>query len=92
MVPLRRIEVAGVIQMFLTFDSAFVLYQSIHSTRGAVQFIFITREATQAYKKGEKRIVIDVHPKKQYGEQLIKALLSYTGWTENDLRKLKLIK
>jgi len=66
MVPLRRIEVAGVFQISLTFDSAFVLYQSIHSTRGAVQFIVIIRGATQAYKKGEKRIVIHVHPKKQY--------------------------
>ncbi len=32
------------------------------------------------------------HPKKTYGPRLLKSLLADTGWTENDMRRLKLIK
>lgn len=41
---------------------------------------------------GRRRVVIHYHPKKQYGIGLIKMLLRDTGWDDNDLRRLKMIK
>lgn len=51
--------------------------------------------ATRAFIKygtPNRRIVIHYHPKKTYTPGLLKALLRDTGWTENDFRRLKLIK
>lgn len=51
--------------------------------------------ATLGFLKSDnprRRIVIHYHPKKTYGAQLLKHLLDDIGWTENDLRRLKLIK
>lgn len=37
-------------------------------------------------------IVIHYHPKKTYGAGLLKGLLEDIGWTEADMKRLKLIK
>jgi len=39
-----------------------------------------------------RRVSIHYHPKKTYGPKLLKALLEDIGWTESDMRRLKLIK
>lgn len=55
-----------------------------------------SHDATIAYiKKADdntKRIVIHYHPRKTFGPGLLKALLEDIGWTEADMRRLKLIK
>ncbi len=38
------------------------------------------------------RIGIHYHPRKTYGPNLLKGLLADIGWSENDFRRLKLIK
>ena len=38
------------------------------------------------------RVTIHYHPKKTYGPKLLQGLLADIGWTDNDLRRLKLIK
>ncbi len=45
-------------------------------------------------KKGppNSRITIHYHPKKTYGAKLLQSLLDDIGWSEDDLRRLKLIK
>lgn len=53
--------------------------------------------AIQVYRKAHassetRRIGIHYHPKKVYGPKLLKSLLEDIGWTESDLKKLKLIK
>lgn len=55
-----------------------------------------TKGAVQAFRKekdGEtiNRITVHYHPKKTYGAKLLKGLLKDIGWSESDLRKLKLI-
>lgn len=44
------------------------------------------------YKKGTNRVSVHWHPKKTYGEKLLKALLNDIGWTDDDARRLKLIR
>ena len=39
-----------------------------------------------------KRVVIHFHSKSQYGAKMIKKLLEDTGWSDKDLRRLKMIK
>jgi predicted RNA binding protein YcfA (HicA-like mRNA interferase family) len=39
-----------------------------------------------------RRVGIHYHPKKTYGPKLLKNLLADIGWTEHDMKKLKLIK
>lgn len=39
-----------------------------------------------------RRVVIHYHPGKTYGERLLTGLFEDTGWSENDMRRLKLIK
>jgi predicted RNA binding protein YcfA (HicA-like mRNA interferase family) len=55
-----------------------------------------SRDATIAFIKkienGHKRIVIHYHPGKTYGPALLKALLDDIGWSESDMRRLKLIR
>lgn len=41
---------------------------------------------------GRKRVVIHFHPKKQYGPRLIRYLVRDIGWSDEDLRRLKMIK
>jgi predicted RNA binding protein YcfA (HicA-like mRNA interferase family) len=54
-----------------------------------------SKGATLGYIKGgspNKRVVIHYHPRKTYGAGLLKALLDDIGWTEDDLKRLKVIK
>jgi predicted RNA binding protein YcfA (HicA-like mRNA interferase family) len=44
------------------------------------------------YGERSRRVAIHYHPRKTYGPGLLKALLEDIGWTENHLRRLKLIK
>jgi predicted RNA binding protein YcfA (HicA-like mRNA interferase family) len=55
------------------------------TSRGAIQ-VFIK------YGPSNKRVGIHYHPQKTYGPALLKGLLSDIGWSEEDLRRLKLIK
>ncbi len=57
----------------------------------------VTRGATRAFVKtssASKRVVIHYHPSKTktYGWSLLASLLTDIGWTETDLRRLKLIR
>ena len=40
----------------------------------------------------KKRITIHYHPQKTYGPGLLKSLLEDIGWSETDMKRLKLIK
>ena len=56
-----------------------------------------SHDATIAYLKpkhptGNHRLVIHYHPGQTCGPGLIKGLMADLGWTEEDLRRLKLIK
>ncbi|GAB4108212.1 MAG: hypothetical protein Kow001_04220 [Acidobacteriota bacterium] len=42
--------------------------------------------------EGNRRVVIHYHPQKTYGAKLIQGLLADIGWTETDLKRLKLIR
>ena len=55
----------------------------LDTTRGAVQ--------VYRYSNGE-RVTIHFHPGKTYGPKLLKALIEDIGWSEKDMRRLKLIK
>ena len=50
--------------------------------------------ATQGYRHpdGRRRVVVHYQPRKSYGPKLLKALIEDAGWSEADLRRLKLIK
>lgn len=52
-----------------------------------------TRGAVRVYRtqKGD-RVTIHYHAKDTFGEKLLKKLLSDIGWSEEDLKRLKLIK
>ena len=43
-------------------------------------------------RQSNNRVVLHVHPKKTMGAKLLKSLLEEIGWTEDDMRRLKLIK
>ncbi len=55
-----------------------------------------SHDATIAFIKGvnpnRKRVVIHYHPRKTYRPKLLIALLNEIGWTERDMRRLRLIK
>jgi predicted RNA binding protein YcfA (HicA-like mRNA interferase family) len=55
-----------------------------------------SRDATISYIKYQspknKRVVIHYHPRKTYQPKLLRALLTDIGWTEADMRRLKLIR
>jgi predicted RNA binding protein YcfA (HicA-like mRNA interferase family) len=49
--------------------------------------------AILVYKHPDKRrITIHYHPKKTYGPKLLKELLKQIDWSEEEMRKLKLVK
>ncbi|MBI4333835.1 MAG: type II toxin-antitoxin system HicA family toxin [Chloroflexi bacterium] len=50
--------------------------------------------AVRQYIKGDglHRVAVHYHPHKTYGPQLLRDLLKDIGWTEADLKRLKLIK
>ena len=52
-------------------------------TKGGSQYI---------YWKSGRRVSIHFHPGKTYGAKMLKGLLDDAGWSEDDLRRLKLIK
>lgn len=54
-----------------------------HPTGGFFRRVFV---------KGFKLVSIHYHPHKAYGPDLLKNLLRDIGWTEKDLKRLKLIK
>jgi len=50
--------------------------------------------AEQVYRSpdGSRRVSVHYHPTKTFGPNLLQALLADIGWTEADMRRLKLIK
>lgn len=49
--------------------------------------------AIQVYRNPDgQRVGIHYHPKKTYGAKLLAGLLADIGWTEAEMKKLKLIK
>lgn len=44
------------------------------------------------YKKDTRRVSIHYHAKKTYGPGMLKALLADIGWSEAEMKSLKLIK
>lgn len=53
-----------------------------------------TSGAVQAYRNPvtRARVTIHYHPGKTYGAKFLKGLLADIGWTERDMRRLKLIR
>lgn len=54
-----------------------------------------SKGAIMAYIKlgpPNSRITIHYHPKKTYGAKLLQGLIADIGWSEDDMRRLKLIK
>jgi predicted RNA binding protein YcfA (HicA-like mRNA interferase family) len=52
----------------------------------------VRTERVYRHQDGRK-VTIHYHPsKKEYGRSLLKALLEDIGWTEDDMRRVKLIK
>lgn len=52
-----------------------------------------TRGAVMVYRHPDgRRVTIHYHSHSTYGPNLLKALLVEIGWTEEDMRRLKLIK
>ena len=53
----------------------------------------VTRGAVLVFRHPDgRRVTVHYHPHKTYGPKLLKALLADIGWTQDDLRRLKLIK
>lgn len=48
--------------------------------------------ARRIYLKGCKLVSVHYHPRKTYGRDLLRDLLKDIGWSEDDLRRLKLVK
>lgn len=44
------------------------------------------------YKGPGQRVSVHFHPGKTYGPKMLKALLADIGWSESDMKRLKLIK
>jgi predicted RNA binding protein YcfA (HicA-like mRNA interferase family) len=44
------------------------------------------------YLKDTRRVSVHFHPKKTFGEKLLKAMLSDIGWADEDAKRLKLAK
>ena len=44
------------------------------------------------YKKGSHRVSIHFHSGKTYGPKMLKSLLKDIGWTDDDMKRLKLVK
>jgi predicted RNA binding protein YcfA (HicA-like mRNA interferase family) len=52
-----------------------------------------TSGAVQAYRHSSgKRVTIHYHPRKTYGPKFLKGILHDIGWSESDMKRLKLIK
>jgi predicted RNA binding protein YcfA (HicA-like mRNA interferase family) len=55
----------------------------LHSAGGSSRKVFL---------KGNKMVSVHYHPHKVFGKDLLTDLLQDIGWTESDLKRLKLIK
>jgi predicted RNA binding protein YcfA (HicA-like mRNA interferase family) len=52
-----------------------------------------TGSSARVYYKGlGERVSIHFHPGKTYGAKMLKGLLADIGWSEDDMKRLKLIK
>jgi predicted RNA binding protein YcfA (HicA-like mRNA interferase family) len=51
-----------------------------------------SRGSTAVYTKSGKIVSIHIHPHKTFNPKQLKELLKDIGWTERDLKRLKLIK
>jgi len=53
----------------------------------------VSRGSKRVYRHNDgRRVAIDYHPGKTFGKNLLKALLADTRWTEDNFKRLKLIK
>ena len=43
-------------------------------------------------RRHHRRVAIDYHPGKTFGKNLLKSLLADTGWTIEDMKRLRFIK
>ena len=50
------------------------------------------RSGTRPFYKDGARIVIHYHPGKTFGPKILRGILQSIGWSEADLKRLKLIK
>jgi predicted RNA binding protein YcfA (HicA-like mRNA interferase family) len=51
-----------------------------------------TASRSVAFIKNATRLTVHYHPQKEYGDKLLKVLLEKTGWSVDDLVRLKLVK
>lgn len=51
-----------------------------------------TGSSSRVYTKQLKVVYIHYHPSKTYNPKMLKYILEQIGWTEQDLKRLKLIK
>ena len=51
-----------------------------------------SRSATRPFYKEGRRVVIHFHPRKTFGPKILKGILESIGWSEEDLKRLKIIK
>jgi predicted RNA binding protein YcfA (HicA-like mRNA interferase family) len=72
--------------------TAFELIQALERD-GAIKVGSDHGGSAQFYKlKSGLKIAIHFHPQKTYDPKMLRYLLETTGWTEQDLKLLKLIK
>ncbi len=56
-------------------------------------FLYKSSGAVRTYKNPNgRKVTIHYHPQKNYGANLLRDLLKDIGWSEDDLKRLKLIK
>ena len=51
----------------------------------------LTLQGAMPREKGAARVSVHFHPKKTFGAKLLKGLIDDTGWSDDDLRRLKLV-
>ena len=44
------------------------------------------------YLKDRRRVSVHYHPRKTFGPKLLQSLLNDIGWSEADMKRLKLVK
>jgi predicted RNA binding protein YcfA (HicA-like mRNA interferase family) len=52
----------------------------------------VSGSSRRVYFKGPKVVSIHYHPHKSYNPKMLDYLITQMGWTEQDLKRLKLIK
>lgn len=48
--------------------------------------------AMRIYLKDRRRVSVHYHPRKTFGPKLLQSLLNDIGWSEADMKRLKLVK